>query len=179
MVVGVATWNLLSLSGSLLQMVNHGLSTSALFIMVGIIGERIDSREFSDLGGLWARMPIFSVFFLFFALASMGLPGLNNFVGEILLLIGIFEARPLIGVLSFGGLIFTVIYILRMVKDTLFGEPKTTHPWVDVNGRELLILVIMALPILFIGLHPGPALRLLEPPVQHLLAQFSVLALVR
>ena len=179
MVVGVATWNLLSLNGSLLQMVNHGLSTSALFIMVGIIGERIDSRDFADLGGLWAKMPIFSAFFLFFALASMGLPGLNNFVGEILLLVGIFEARPLIGIVSFGGLIFTVIYILRMVKDTLFGEPKTTHVWVDVNAREVVILVIMALPILFIGLHPGPALRLLEQPVQHLLAQFSVLALVR
>ena len=109
----------------------------------------------------------------------MGLPGLNNFVGEILLLVGIFEARPLIGIVSFGGLIFTVIYILRMVKDTLFGEPKTTPAWVDVNAREVVILVIMALPILFIGLHPGPALRLLEQPVQHLLAQFSVLALVR
>jgi NADH-quinone oxidoreductase subunit M len=169
----------LSLNGSLLQMVNHGLSTSALFIMVGMIGERIDSRDFAKLGGLWARMPIFSVFFLFFALASMGLPGLNNFVGEILLLIGIFEARPLIGIVSFGGLIFTVIYILRMVKDTLFGEPKTTYPWVDVNAREIVILVVMALPILFIGVHPGPALRLLEQPVQQLLAQFSVLPLVR
>ena len=148
MVVGLATWNLLSLSGSLLQMANHGLSISALFIMVGMIGERIVSRNFSDLGGLWARMPIFSAFFLFFALASMGLPGLNNFVGEILLLVGIFEARPLIGILSFAGLIFTVIYILRMVKDTLFGEPKTTHAWVNVNVREVDILTIMALPIL-------------------------------
>jgi NADH-quinone oxidoreductase subunit M len=179
MVVGVATWNLLSLSGSLLQMVNHGLSTSALFIMVGMIGERIESRDFADLGGLWARMPVFSAFFLFFALASMGLPGLNNFVGEILLLVGIFEAWPLIGIVSFGGLIFTVIYILRMVKDTLFGEPKIAHVWVDVSGREVAILVIMALPILFLGLHPGPALRLLEPPVQHLLTQFNLLALVR
>ena len=179
MVVGIAVWNLLSMSGSLLQMVNHGLSTSALFIMVGMIGERIDSRDFADLGGLWGKMPVFSVFFLFFALASMGLPGLNNFVGEILMLVGIFQARPLIGILSFGGLVFTVIYILRMVKDTLFGEPKKEHVWVDVNAREVVILVIMALPILFIGLHPGPALRLLEQPVQHLLAQFTVLALVR
>ncbi len=160
-------------------MVNHGLSTSALFIMVGMIGERIDSRDFADLGGLWGKMPVFSVFFLFFALASMGLPGLNNFVGEILILVGIFQARPLIGILSFGGLVFTVIYILRMVKDTLFGEPKKAHAWVDVNAREVVILVIMALPILFIGLHPGPALRLLEQPVQHLLAQVSFLAMVR
>jgi NADH-quinone oxidoreductase subunit M len=179
MVVGIAVWNLLSLSGSLLQMVNHGLSTSALFIMVGMIGERIDSRDFADLGGLWGQMPVFSAFFLFFALAAMGLPGLNNFVGEILLLVGIFEARPLIGILSFGGLIFTVIYILRMVKDTLFGEPRTAHVWVEVNAREVVILVIMALPILFIGLHPGPALRLLEPPVQHLLSQVSFVPLGR
>ncbi len=175
MVVGIAVWNLLSMTGSLLQMVNHGLSTSALFIMVGMIGERIDSREFADLGGLWGKMPVFSVFFLFFAMASMGLPGLNNFVGEVLLLVGIFEARPLIGILSFGGLIFTVIYILRMVKDTLFGEPKKDHVWVDVNAREVVILVLMALPILFIGVHPGPALRLLDQPVQRLLEQVSFL----
>ncbi|MGA9753638.1 MAG: NADH-quinone oxidoreductase subunit M, partial [Desulfobaccales bacterium] len=173
MVVGIAVWNLLSMTGSLLQMVNHGLSTSALFIMVGMIGERIDSREFADLGGLWGKMPVFSVFFLFFAMASMGLPGLNNFVGEVLLLVGIFEARPLIGILSFGGLIFTVIYILRMVKDTLFGEPKKDHVWVDVNAREVVILVLMALPFLFIGVHPGPALRLLDQPVQRLLEQVS------
>jgi NADH-quinone oxidoreductase subunit M len=177
MVVAVATWNLLSLNGSILQMVNHGISTSALFVMVGMIGERIDSRDFAELGGLWGRMPIFSVFFLFFALASMGLPGLNNFVGEILMLVGIFQARPLIGVLSFGGLVFTVIYILRMVKDTLFGEPKKPHDWVDANAREVVILVILALPILFIGLHPGPALRILEHPVQHLLTQVSFLAM--
>ena len=179
MVIGIAVWNLLSLSGSLLQMINHGLSTSALFIMVGMLDERIHSRDFADLGGLWGKMPVFSAFFLFFALSSMGLPGLNNFVGEILILVGIFKARPVIGILSFGGLVFTVIYILRMVKDTLFGEPKTRARLGDVNSREVVILVILALPILFIGLHPGPALRLLEQPVQHLLAQVSFLALGR
>ena len=179
MVVSLAVWNLLTLSGSILQMVNHGLSTSALFIMVGMLSERIHSRDFADLGGLWTKMPGFSVFFLFFAMASMGLPGLNNFVGEILMLVGIFQARPLIGILSFGGLVFTVIYILRMVKDALFGEPKPGHVWEDVNPREVVVLVMLAIPILFIGLHPGPALRLLEQPVQHLLGQVSFLALVR
>ena len=176
MVVSLAVWNLLTLSGSILQMVNHGISTSALFVMVGMIGERIDSRDFADLGGLWTKMPVFSAFFLFFAMASMGLPGLNNFVGEILMLVGIFQARPIIGILGFGGLIFTVIYILRMVKDALFGEPKSEHVWEDVNAREVAILVIMAIPTLFIGLHPGPALRLLDQPVQHLLAQVHFLA---
>jgi NADH-quinone oxidoreductase subunit M len=173
MVVGIAVWNSLTLSGSILQMVNHGLTTSALFVMVGMIGERIDSRDFADLGGLWGKMPVFSVFFLFFALASMGFPGLNNFVGEVLILVGTFKARPVYGILGFGGLIFTVIYILRMVKDVLFGEPRREHVWVDASAREVVILLIMAIPVLYIGLHPGPALRLLDHPVQQLLRQFS------
>jgi NADH-quinone oxidoreductase subunit M len=177
MVVGIAAWNLLSVSGSLLQMVNHGLTTSALFIMVGLIGERVDSRDFADLGGLWTQMPVFSAFFLFFALASMGLPGLNNFVGEILILVGLFQTRPVLGLLGFGGLIFSVIYILRMVKDTLFGEPRREHVWWDIDLREGVILAMLAIPILFIGLHPGPALRLLEDPVQRLLTQVTFLAL--
>jgi NADH-quinone oxidoreductase subunit M len=176
MVVGVAVWNSLTLNGSILQMVNHGLSTSALFIMVGMIGERIDSREFGELGGLWHKMPIFSAFFLLFALASMGLPGLNNFIGEILILVGLFKASPVIGILGFGSLIFTVIYILRMVKDALFGEPRKEHVWVDANAREVVFLVMMAIPILFIGLCPGPFLRLLDHPVRHLLTQFGPLA---
>jgi len=176
MVVGIAVWSLLTLSGSFLQMINHGLSTSALFVMVGMIDERIHSRNFADLGGLWTKMPVYSVFFLFFALASMGLPGLNNFVGEILILVGVFKARPIIGILGFGGLVFSVIYILRMVKDALFGEPRQEHLLEDVNAREVVILLMLALPILFIGLHPGPALRLLDQPVQHLLTQVSFLA---
>jgi NADH-quinone oxidoreductase subunit M len=106
----------------------------------------------------------------------MGLPGLNNFVGEILILVGIFKAWPIIGILGFGGLIFTVIYILRMVKDTLFGESRTEHVWVDANAREICILVAMAVPTLFIGLYPGPVLRLLDHPVKQLLVQFTGLA---
>jgi NADH-quinone oxidoreductase subunit M len=179
MVVGIAVWNLLSMSGSILQMINHGLTTSALFIMVGMISERIDSREFADLGGLWGEMPIFSAFFLFFALASMGLPGLNNFVGEILILVGLFQARPVFGILGFGGLVFSVIYILRMVKDALFGESRPGRVLWDIDFREGIILGMLAMPTLFIGLHPGPVLRLVEQPVQHLLAQVSMLAMGR
>ncbi len=130
------------------------------------------------MGGLWGKMPVFSVFFLFFALASMGLPGLNNFVGEILIWWASSRARPLIGILSFGGLVFGGdLYpadgqgrpVRRTEKDHVIG-------WISTL-REGVILVIMALPILFIGLHPGPVLRLLDQPVQHLLTQFSVLAM--
>jgi NADH-quinone oxidoreductase subunit M len=179
MVVGLAVWNLMTLTGSLLQMINHGLSTTALFVMVGMLDERLHSREFAVMGGLWGRMPVFSAFFLFFAMASMGLPGLNNFVGEILIIVGAFRAWPVVGVVSFAGLVFTVIYILRMVQDSLFGPPRREAALADINFREGVILVILALPILFIGLHPGPALKLLEQPVQHLLAPVSFLALGR
>ena len=140
MIIGLVIWNSITLSGSLLQMVNHGVSTSALFIMVGMLDERIHSREFAVLGGLWSKMPVFSAFFLFFSLSSLGLPGLNNFVGELLILVGVFEARPVIAILGFIGIVFGVIYILRMVKDAIFGEPRAEHVLWDVNFREIVIL---------------------------------------
>lgn len=169
-VIGLAVWNLVTLSGSLLQMINHGISTSALFIMVGMLDERTGSRDLGDLGGLWKSMPVFSAFFLLFALSSLGLPGLNNFVGEILILIGTFKARPVIAILGFIGLVFGVIYILRMVQDALFGEARKEQVLWDITPREALILGVLALAVLFIGLHPGPVLKIFEPAVQNLVA---------
>ena len=176
MVIGLGIWNLITISGSFLQMVNHGISTSALFAMVGMLDERIHSRDFARLGGLWKKMPIFSAFFLFFALSSMGLPGLNNFVGEVLILIGTFRAWPLIAVLSFIALIPAVIYILRMVHDSLFGEPHEDETFWDVNPREIFILVFMALPVLYIGLHPGPILKIFESSIEIMLQQTTLMA---
>ena len=176
MVVALAIWNTMALSGSLLQMINHGISTSALFAMVGMIDERLGSRNFSDLGGLWKKMPLYSAFFLFFALSSMGLPGLNNFVGEILILIGIFQARPVIAVLAFVGVLLSVIYILRMVQDGLFGEGREDRTLWDVTPREVAILVMMALPVLFIGLHPGPILRLFDSSIEFMMLQVPLLS---
>ena len=108
-------------------------------------------------------------------MASLGLPGLNNFVGEILIIIGIFKAKPIIGILSFVALVLTVIYILRMVQDAIFGPPRKEHVLEDIGFREWIILVIVAIPIIFIGLHPGPVLRLLDQPVLTLLSQFQPL----
>lgn len=178
-IVGIVIWNAIALNGALLQLVNHGLSTSALFIMVGMLDERIHSRDFAVLGGLWHKMPVFSAFFLFFALSSLGLPGLNNFVGEMLILVGAFKAKPVVAILSFAGMVFGVIYILRLVQDTLFGEARKEHDLWDVNPREIIILGVLALAVLFIGLHPGPVLQLLEHPVRHLLENTGHLALLR
>jgi NADH-quinone oxidoreductase subunit M len=167
--IGIAVWNILTLSGALLQMINHGLTTSALFILVGMLDERTRTRELADFGGLWKGMPVFSAFFLFFAVASMGFPGLNNFVGEILILVGAFKGNPLVSVLGFGGLVFTVVYILWMIQQTLFGEPRKEHTLWDVTSREAVILVPLAFSVLFIGLYPGPILNLLQGSVHGLL----------
>ncbi|MCL4502219.1 MAG: NADH-quinone oxidoreductase subunit M [Deltaproteobacteria bacterium] len=168
-IIGIIIWNEVALSGAILQMINHGISTSALFIMVGMLDERIHSRKFADLGGLWSKMPVFSGFFLLFALSSLGLPGLNNFVGEMLILVGVFKADWTVAVLGFVGIVFGVIYILRMLHDSLLGEPRVEHVLWDVNFREVVILGVLALSVLFIGLHPQPVLKKLEQPIQMML----------
>ena len=169
-VLGLAVLNSITLSGSLLQMINHGVSTSALFILVGMLGERIDSRQFKDFGGLWRKMPVFSAFFLFFSMAALGLPGLNNFVGEILILIGTYRAHPVAGVFGFAGLFFGVVYILRMVQKALFGQPRGEESALrDLESREILILGALALGVLFLGLWPDPVLGLFKEPVNGLI----------
>lgn len=176
-IIGIVIWNAVALSGAILQMVNHGLSTSALFILVGMLDERLHSRDFAVLGGIWSKMPVFSAFFLLFALSSLGLPGLNNFVGEVLILVGVFKANWPVAVLGFAGIVFGVIYILRMVQDSLFGEPRAEHVLWDLNFREVVTLGVLAAAVLFIGLHPGPVLQLLEQPVQLMTQQTAQVAL--
>ncbi len=172
-VMGIGVWNLLTLSGAVLQMVNHGLTTSALFILVGMLDERFHTRQMANFGGLWAKMPIFSAFFLLFAMASLGLPGLNNFVGEILILIGTFRNWPWVAGIGFAGLVFTVIYVLGLVQGTLFGETRSIQikeQWIeDVTAREAMILVPLAAAILCLGLFPGPVLNLFQEPIEGLI----------
>jgi len=172
--IGVAVWNVMTLSGAVLQMVNHGLTTSALFILVGMLDERAHSREIANFGGLWKRMPVFSAFFLLFAMASLGLPGLNNFVGEILILIGTFRGNPLVAGIGFAGLVFTVIYVLWLVQKTLFGETRNeqvkTLIRTDITAREVVILAPLAAAVLLIGLFPAPVLNLFQEPVRGLIA---------
>ncbi len=180
-VLGLAVWNLLSVSGAVLQMINHGLSTSALFILAGMLQERLASRRLADMGGLWRAMPVFSAFFLFFAMASLGLPGLNNFVGELLVLLGTYQAHPVAAAAGFAGLAWGVMYVLRMVQATLFGpirEDRGAGELKDLGGREVLVLGALAAGVLFIGLHPGPVLDLIEGPVAALMHGGLRLALV-
>jgi len=160
-VVGIAVWNVTTLSGSLIQMINHGITTSALFIMIGMLDERLHTRKLSELGGLWKTLPIWSGFFLFFTLASLGLPGLNNFVGEILILIGTFTDQPWTAVAGFIGLLWTVVYGLRMLRKSLWGKAGPRPGIADLTNRELAILIPLCLGVFWLGLHPGPALEII------------------
>jgi NADH-quinone oxidoreductase subunit M len=123
-----------------------------------------------NFGGFWKKMPGFSAFFLFFGLASLGLPGLNNFVGEFLVLVGTIKEWPLITWFGFAGLVFTVIYILTVIQKTVFEETRNKQlneqNLADITFREVLILVPLAAAVLFIGFHPQPILDLFSGPVE-------------
>ena len=174
-ILGISAWNAAALSGSLLQLVNHGVTTGALFALVGMIDERAHTRRLDELGGLWARVPVLSACVLFFSLASLGLPGLNNFTGEILILLGTFQSRPELAIPAAAGVVFAAVYMLRLVREALWGQPLGAEPWVDLTFREGLILAPLAILVLWLGLYPAPFLAPLQEPVRLLLEGGSLL----
>ena len=164
-VLGIAAWTPVALSGAVLQMVNHGITTGALFAMIGMLGERTATRDSGAFGGLWGKIPLFSFFFLLFSMASAGLPGLNNFTGEFLILIGSFRVAPLPVVLAYLGIILPLIYTVRLVQDLLFGEEKYHGPLADLSRREVAVLAVLACFVIYLGVHPTPVLELVKTPV--------------
>ena len=161
-VIGIAVQTRTGLAGAVLQMLNHGITTAALFILVGMLDERFHTRSLEKIGGLWQQIPVFSGFFLFFALSAAGLPGLNNFVSEMLILLPVFATRPLVACLGLAAMLLTLVYLLRLVRQTLFGPVRSTMQPVDLSPRETCILLPLALLVLFLGLYPGPVLGLLQ-----------------
>lgn len=163
--LGIASWGPVALSGSILQMVNHGFTTAALFALVGMLDERAHTREVAAFGGLWGTMPVFSFFFLFFAMASAGLPGLNNFVGEFLILVGVFRTTPAAGAIAFLGIVLPLIYTVRLVQEVLFQTERQPLRLPDLTLREGAVLAVLAVIDLYIGVHPKPLLDILKVPV--------------
>jgi NADH-quinone oxidoreductase subunit M len=156
-------------------MINHGLTTGALFLLIGMIYERYHTRQIEDYGGMATRMPLFATFLVFACLASAALPGLNGFVSEVLVLGGVFDHElgqgqwPILGVLASSGIILGAWYLFTLMRGILFGKLKEPEhhgpPVADLNIRELTILVPIAVLCVFLGVYPQPILRTLQPDV--------------
>jgi NADH-quinone oxidoreductase subunit M len=164
--IGIAAWQPVALSGSIIQMANHGVTTGALFCLVGMLDERAHTREIRAFGGLWGKIPVYSFFFLLFSVTSMGVPGLNNFVGEFLILAGTMKKAPLVVVLAFIGVVLPLIYMARLVQEVVFQQERQPLPLADLSLREFSILTVLALMDLWMGVHPAPLLDLIHLPVQ-------------
>jgi len=174
-VLGIFSFNVEAMQGALIQMVNHGISTGALFLIVGMLYERRHTREMKDYGGIAKSVPILSFFMIFTVLASAGLPGLNGFVGEFLILVGAFKstvlASPLLVAVATTGVILAAVYLLWMVYRIFWGplENEENRTMADLNGREIGLLVPLVLLMFILGVAPNPFLEKSEPAVRGLL----------
>ena len=163
--LGMFALNLQGLTGSLLQMLNHGVSTGALFLLVGVIYERRHSRLIADFGGLWKPLPVFASVFLIVTLSSIGLPGTNGFVGEFLVLLGAFRTQPWWAAVAAVGVILSAVYMLWMFQRVMFGP--VTHAenqgLSDLSLRERLVFAPLLILIFWMGVAPQPFIDRIEP----------------
>jgi NADH-quinone oxidoreductase subunit M len=169
--LGMFALNVEGLEGSVLQMVNHGLSTGALFLLVGMLYERRHTRQISEFGGIARPMPVFAALFGIVTMSSIGLPALNGFVGEFLILLGAFKASPAVAVPATLGVVLAAVYMLWMYRRVFFGpvENPENRGLIDLDLREKAVLVALIVPIIWIGVHPDPVLRRLDSAVIDLL----------
>ncbi|MBX3036130.1 MAG: NADH-quinone oxidoreductase subunit M [Anaerolineales bacterium] len=175
--IGLFALNPEGVAGSILQMINHGISTGALFLLIGMIYEQTHTREIKVYGGLWKITPIFGVFMLISALSSMGLPGLNGFVGEFTILLGAFGSdaigNPWYAGISALGVIMAAVYILYMFQRMFMGpagEITHHHELKDLNWREIITMIPLIVFMFWIGLYPKPFFDILAPAVEKLLS---------
>ncbi|MHB0870133.1 MAG: complex I subunit 4 family protein [Chloroflexota bacterium] len=157
--LGIFAWNSLALQGVVMVMVAHGVSTGALFILAGALQQRVGTREMARMGGLWSTVPLMGGATLFFALASLGLPGLGNFVGEFLTLLGTFRANFTAAVLAAIGIVFATVYALWMIQRVFQGPNREGWQLPDLSSRELGMMVVLIVTLLWLGLYPQPVLN--------------------
>jgi NADH-quinone oxidoreductase subunit M len=171
--LGMFALNVEGMSGAVLQMLNHGVSTGALFLIVGMIYERRHTRMIEDFGGIAKVMPVFATFFMIVTLSSIGLPFTNGFVGEYLILLGTFQANMWYAVIAATGVILAAAYMLWMYQRVIFG--KVTNPenerLADLSMRERFILIPLVIFIFWIGIYPKPLFDRIEPAVKQVLIQ--------
>jgi NADH-quinone oxidoreductase subunit M len=174
-ILGLFSLNEIGVTGSLYQMLNHGISTGALFLLVGMIYERRHSREITAFGGITKVMPLFAVVFMIVTLSSIALPGTNGFVGEFLILLGTWKASPVLATIAAFGVIFGAVYMLWMFQRVMFGpiHHKENEELTDLTGREMVILAPLVVAIFGMGIFPNFFFQKMEPSIQKFISRSS------
>jgi len=171
--LGMMTLNLQGMQGSIIQMINHGVSTGALFILVGMVYERRHTRLIKEYGGIASKMPVYATFFMIVMLSSIGVPGTNGFVGEFTILLGAWSYHKVYAILGASGIILAACYMLWMYQRVFYG--KVTNPanekLIDLDLREKIVLVPLVIMIFWIGIYPKPFFRILEPSALTIIEQ--------
>lgn len=174
-VVGLFALNSIGVTGSVYQMLNHGISTGGLFLLIGMIYERRHTRELSDFGGIAKTMPIFAIVMIIMTLSSVALPGTNGFVGEFLILLGVWKTSPVLAAVSATGVIFGAVYMLWMVQKLMFGP--ITHPengkLKDLGCREVAVMLPLVIAVFAMGVAPNFFFKKMEPSIERMLARTS------
>ena len=178
--LGFFLFNQIGLEGALVQMISHGFVSGAMFLCIGVMYDRLHSRQIADYGGLVNVMPKFAAFFLLFSMANAGLPATSGFVGEFMVILGAVKANFWIGFVAATTLIFGAAYTLWMYKRVAFGAITNEHvaEMKDINAREFLILAILALCVLGMGLYPLPFTEVMHASVDHLLKHVAISKLI-
>lgn len=177
-IAGIFTMNSYGVSGGLYQMLNHGLSTGAMFILIGMIYERTHSREISKYGGLASALPIYTIAFIIVTMSSIAVPLTNGFIGEFLILLGVYQYAPAAAAIAVSGVVLGAVYMLWMVKRIFFGpkgelvlaaEKDKEHPIYDLSPREIAVLVPLVIMIFWMGIFPNNFIGYSKTSVEHLI----------
>ena len=174
--IGIFTFNQQGIEGGIFQMLSHGLISGALFLCVGVVYDRLHTREIARYGGIVHRMPRYATFFLVFTLANVGLPGTTGFVGEFLVLVGVFQVNTWVAVLATTGIILSAGYALWLYRRVIFGvlEKADLKSLKDLEAREVVILAPLLAAVIFFGVYPQPLLDVMHVSVENLISQHQV-----
>lgn len=163
--LGIFAFRELAMQGVVMQLVTHGISTGALFLLAGMLKERLHTRDIGQMGGLWTAMPRMGGVALVFTMASLGLPVLGNFIAEFLVLMGAFPVNTTLTVLATLGLVFSALYSLRLMQKVFLGPVVPEQPLRDLSGREMIIMTVLTVSIVLLGLYPQPVMDMVQATV--------------
>jgi NADH-quinone oxidoreductase subunit M len=167
--LGVFAFNDLAWQGVVMQMITHGISTGALFLIAGSLYERIHTRDIERMRGFWSRMPFMATIALIFSMASLGLPGLGNFIAEFLTLVGAWKSNPVLTIFATIGLVAATAYSLRIMQEIFYGPLTATYTLTDLSVREKIMMVPLVAIIVWLGVFPQPVLDTSRPIIESVL----------